>query len=678
MKHFGLSILFLLLATALQAQPTFAWAEKIGGANGDYGNSVVADNSGNIISTGLFIGTVDFDPGAGTYNLSSSSMQGNTYIQKVDAAGALIWARSFSGGTHNIGNGIECDNAGNIYICGSFNGTVDFDPSAAVFNASSVSGADVFIVKLTSSGNFVWVRTYSSGGASGDGAWNIDASGNNHLVVVGSIYGNCDFDPGPGVMMVTSLDSLTENIFVMKLDSAGQTVWARGITGANWQEADDVQCDVNGNVYVVGQYTDTVDFDPGPGVYDLIPSNSSYEGFILVLDPNGNFIRAQTIASPSASVCMSVTVSSNGDATIAGHFWGTTDFDPGSGVYNLVSTNQGSLFVMRLDASGNLLWAISAGGNGGDLARTITEDSQANIYVAGEFQSTVDFDPGPATYNLISNSFSTDVFFLKLTSSGNFVWATQLGSNMSDYCFSITTFGTAVITTGRFDATADFDPQAGVFSMTPSGSDAFVMKYTQCLADTNAVNTSACYSYTLNNQSYSASGSYYQNLLSVNGCDSVVQLNLTIDTVNTGVSMTGATLTASASSATYQWISCETQQPIVGATSQSFSPSLNGTYAVIVTQNNCTDTSACQTVLSVAITEQANEFSLSPNPSNGVFELKSAQPAECVEVYSANGDCVYRSTTNESRIDLSAYANGIYLLRMKTAAGWSSARLIKL
>jgi hypothetical protein len=464
----------------------------------------------------------------------------------------------------------------------------------------------------------------------------------------------------------------------MKLDTAGQTVWARGVTGANWQEADDVHCDVNGNVYVAGQYTDTVDFDPGSGVYDLIPSNSSYEGFILVLDPNGNFIRAQTIASLSASVCLSITVSPNGDATIAGHFWGTTDFDPGPGVYNLASTTQGSLFVMRLDASGNFLWAICAGGSGGDLARTVAEDSQSNIYVAGEFQSTVDFDPGPATYNLTSNTFSRDVFFLKLTSTGNFVWVTQLGSNMSDYCFDITTYGTAIITTGRFDGTADFDPQAGVFSMTPSGSDAFVMKYTQCIADTSAISVSGCNNYTLNNQNYTSSGTYYQSLLSVNGCDSVVQLNLTIDTVNTAVSITGATLTATASNATYQWISCETQQPIAGATSQSFSPSLNGTYAVIVTQNNCTDTSACQTVLSVGIADHNNEFSLFPNPSNGTFELKSVLPTECIEVYSMSGNLVYNSFENETRINLNEHPSGIYLLRFKTSAGWSSARLIKL
>lgn len=202
--------------------------------------------------------------------------------------------------------------------------------------------------------------------------------------------------------------------------------------------------------------------------------------------------------------------------------------------------------------------------------------------------------------------------------------------------------------------------------------------------DTNMSATS-CLSYTdpLGNI-YSSSGIYAYSYPMANGCDSTIYIQLTIDTVDTGVTQSGSMqtmniLTADASNATYEWIDCGNgHAAISGATSQSYTATANGSYAVIVTQNGCTDTSTCYTVAGIDLREASRaEIKLMPNPSKGTFSVDLGQMAAKInlEIWDVMGRRVFqKSADNLQRIPIQAKLSpGVYLVKIQ-ANGQSVTR----
>ena len=136
---------------------TVEWVRQFSGINNDLARNVTVDVSGNVYTIGHFEGTVDFDPGVGSYNLTSTG-NSDVFISKLDASGNFIWAIKLGGTSIDQGLSIVVDATGNVYSAGNFYGTADFDPSTATFNLTSAGYADVFITKLDVSGNFVWAK----------------------------------------------------------------------------------------------------------------------------------------------------------------------------------------------------------------------------------------------------------------------------------------------------------------------------------------------------------------------------------------------------------------------------------------------------------------------------------------------------------------------------------------
>ena len=126
----------------------FVWAKSMSGTGADIAFSIFIDSSGNVYTTGYFTGTVDFDPGAGTSNLTSVGST-DIFISKLDSSGNFVWAKSMGGTGTDQANSISIDSSSNIYTTGYFAGTVDFDPGAGTSNLTSASGSnDIFILKL--------------------------------------------------------------------------------------------------------------------------------------------------------------------------------------------------------------------------------------------------------------------------------------------------------------------------------------------------------------------------------------------------------------------------------------------------------------------------------------------------------------------------------------------------
>ncbi|MDG2907500.1 MAG: SBBP repeat-containing protein [Acidimicrobiales bacterium] len=118
----------------------------------EIGYSVAVDSSGNVYTAGLFRHTVDFDPGAGTTNLTSNGNY-DGFVSKLDSSGDLVWAKSFGDTGTDGGYSVAVDSSGNVYTAGYFSDTVDFDPGSGTAELTSNAGVDAFVLKLDSSGN---------------------------------------------------------------------------------------------------------------------------------------------------------------------------------------------------------------------------------------------------------------------------------------------------------------------------------------------------------------------------------------------------------------------------------------------------------------------------------------------------------------------------------------------
>lgn len=295
--------------------------------------------------------------------------------------------------------------------------------------------------------------------------------------ITGHFEGIVDFDPGPGTFTL-SAPSSTGDIFIMKLDSSSNLIWAKSLAGAASGNdiAYDIKIDRLGSVYVTGGAASGTDFDPGPGTYTLTPSNSPL--FILKLDNAGNFVWVKNISGSIISgFGLSVEISDNGDVYAMGTFWGTGDFDPGPGTYTLSSTSANSTYVLKLDSIGNFKWAKMIKSVGGAVsARAMCLDSLNNTYITGSFGGTADFDPGIGTYTVTAGS-GGNMFVVKLDSLGEFVWAKNISapSPVGSECIKLDEFEHIYIV-GGFQGTIDFDSGIGTFNLNGGSMAVFVLK----------------------------------------------------------------------------------------------------------------------------------------------------------------------------------------------------------
>src|SRR5258706_11830610 len=270
-------------ASPLSASGDLLWAKSMGGVSDDFGLSITTDSSGNVFTTGSYQGPADFDPSAGTANLSSAGI-GDIFITKFDSSGNLVWAKSMGGTADDAGGAIAVDTSGNIYTTGYFAGTADFDPGAGTANFSSAGIGDIFITKFDSSGNLVWAKSMGGTADDASNAIAVDASGN--IYTTGYFEGTADFDPSAGIFNLTNVGG--DDIFVSKLDSNGNFVWAKSMGGTSAEAGRGIGLDTNGNVYTTGFFQVISDFDPGVGTFNLTPAGA-LDIFISKLDSNGNF-----------------------------------------------------------------------------------------------------------------------------------------------------------------------------------------------------------------------------------------------------------------------------------------------------------------------------------------------------------------------------------------------------
>lgn len=356
------------------------------------------------------------------------------------------WALGAGGTGLDEGFSINTDNNGNIYLCGYYEGTADFGP----YSITSLGDYDIFIAKMDTDGNWVWVR--SAGGTGIDYSYDFvtDSSGNSF--VTGYYSGTANF----GTDALTSAGSL--DICVFKLDTDGNWQWAIRAGGTGYDSGQSIALDDSGNCYVTGSYAIAADF----GSYHLDGFGNT-DIYVAKLSPAGNWLWAVRAGGSGQDHGYGIAADGSGNCYIIGYFNLTAAF----GMTDLQSSGSRDIVTAKLDTNGVWQWARRSGGNDTDIGYGIALDNSGNCYFTGTFKTTSLF----GTTSIASNG-GNDIFIAKMNSAGDWQWALGAGASSSDYGYDIRVDASGnSFVTGYFDETVSF----GTTSLTTSGvADVFV------------------------------------------------------------------------------------------------------------------------------------------------------------------------------------------------------------
>lgn len=291
-------------------------------------NDISVDASGNVYATGSYRLNADFDPGTGVVNLSPvTDAYVQNFVLKLDASGNYVWAKAFkqSSGASLVqigGHSIKSDSSGNVYICGYFgNGVMDFDPGVGVVNKTSINAVSLFITKLNAMGELIWVNTYEKIDYSQAGFESklvLDAT--NNPVVSESIYSNAVYKN-----TLFKLNSATgAEIWTKSIAGVVVVTGPNGLSNSGFCESNGMTSDSEGNIYVTGWFYNTIDFDPGVGLFTMTPAintlniGTNFDGYFAKLDNNGNFIWANKIGDLGIDYVSNILVNPSGKIIIKG------------------------------------------------------------------------------------------------------------------------------------------------------------------------------------------------------------------------------------------------------------------------------------------------------------------------------------------------------------------------
>lgn len=317
------------------------------------------------------------------------------------------------------------------------------------------------------------MRQFEGSGSDYDAVLVIDQLNNSYTA--GSFSETCDFDPGPGSSLLTSLGS--SDIFICKQDDSGNLIWVKQIGNTSEDRVLDISIDQSGNIFVTGYFTGTVDFDPGPGT-DFLTSVGAYDGYLLKLNSAGDFIWVKQFGGFATESVSGCSIDAAGNIYCAGVFTGFADLDPGISTFSVTSASSApDVFLVKLNSDGDFLYGKQIGGTGIDNVQSIRTDASDNFYISGSFEFSVDFDPGAGIYNLTSEGFM-DCYVSKFDQAGNLMWVNHFGGDAMDQIVSMDISSDAIYCTGSFNDTVDFDPGTGSSSNNSDGSyDVFISKF---------------------------------------------------------------------------------------------------------------------------------------------------------------------------------------------------------
>ena len=411
-----------IFLTKINADGTYGYTKTIGG-NGaeddetEGGRDLAIDSLNNIYMVGYFLSdSVDFDSSEGEDLHSSSSGDGRHFLTKINADGSYGYTYAFNDFPSDY-TLVDIDPSDNIYVSGNF----VFDGEAGYIDIPSQEGgliinfyeSSTFLIKLNADESYEYTILMGSNNAVHNNSISIDSVGNIYLS--GYFAGlNVDFDPyGDG-------DEHSSNggndIFLTKINADGSYGYTKTMGGVGNDSGVSVVLDSSDNVYLTGHYSDTVDFDPN-GVGDEHTSNDFTEDiFLTKINADDSYGYTKTMGGENDDRSNSVTVDSLNNVYISGYFAGLVDFDPiGDGDEHSSNTDSNDIFITKINADASYGGTKIIGGDGADAGVSVVLDSSDNVYLAGHFAGTVDFDPSAEGIEEQISAGTTDVFLAKFS-----------------------------------------------------------------------------------------------------------------------------------------------------------------------------------------------------------------------------------------------------------------------
>lgn len=427
LSSFFLVFIFSISGTyCILAGSHFQYAVSAGGSDWDQGFDISSDIYGNKYIAGSFRYSAQF----GDISLVSNGY-GDIFIARMDAGGNFLWARNAGGSSWDRASGIFTDASGNSYITGDFMGTAYF----GTIELFGYDNTDIFVAKLDAEGNFLWA--VRAGGNGYDRAFAISADS------LGNTYITGYFEDTAGFGSHTISSAGITDVFVAKLDNAGNFLWAKRAGGLLEASGRGIDLSVEEDLYITGQFRGTAYF----GEHE-ITSSGDQDVFVAKMDANGNFLWSMHAGGPDRDESYGISADNAGGINVTGIFSDIADF----GDTNLICQGERDIFITRLDTSGNFIWARRAGGMGIDYGLAVDCDYYGSIYITGSFEGTAGF----GEYNLVSHGM-TDLFLARLNQQGEFQWACSAGGTLREEGSGIYARGfREILLTGYYEGNAQF------------------------------------------------------------------------------------------------------------------------------------------------------------------------------------------------------------------------------
>lgn len=693
----SISICFFIMITinhTFGQEPVFQWVNHPGSG---FGQSAISAEDGNIFSTGAFNGTCDFDGGPDVYNLTASGNY-DVYVAKTNAFNDLEFAVQFESDYDASGTNIITDDMHNIYVCGYYYGSVDFDPGPGVFALETgLDNSDVFVCKLNSDGDFIWVKNFS--GPETEVPYSIKIDNAGDVLISGFFSNYIDFLSGPDEDIRYSNGS--DDCFLVKLNADGDLIWANTFGGTGVDGCYSIDIGLYDHIYCTGLFENEVDFNTGPGE-DILISAGSYECFILDIDADGNFTWVKQIKGSSYDYGAGIAVDQENNIYVTGVFdFTNVDFDPGPSEFLLSAhSDYYDAFILKLSHEGEFIWAINLGGSGIDYGSAITVNSGGEIFCTGYFNNTADFNPEMDSLNITSLGYE-DIFITKFTNAGELLWAKAISGPALEMPTAIISENENVYIAGYFEGTTDFDPDFGEHFETASVySDFFLLKLGECAmpeAPTNTTDLSelvVCYGESANlsvdgfgellwfteatggepvatgnsftTPPLTATTSFFVEDSTCISSETRTVITVEVEVIDNTILFDDNTITTSFTDGDYQWINCQSGAAIPGAVDQSYTPVSSGNYAVITTTpNGCIDTSECVSFVMESLPTTLPGISIVCSlQQNDVLVIDTNLPTFDVNIINNLGQSIYNRSFTQMHINLSVddFIPGAYIL----------------